>query len=71
MGLAGEEIPVACRIMAIVDAYDAMTNDRPYRAAMSHERALQELRFFAGIQFDPELTEVFIGMIGDGRDDDN
>jgi len=71
MGLAGEEIPVACRIMAIVDAYDAMTNDRPYRAAMSHERALQELRFFAGIQFDPELTEVFIDMIADGRDDDN
>ena len=71
MGLTGEEIPLACRLMAIVDAYDAMTNDRPYRAAMSHERALQELRFFAGIQFDPELTEVFIDMIGDGRDDDN
>ena len=67
MGLSGDEIPLACRIMAIVDAYDAMTHDRPYRPAMSHERAIQELRFYAGIQFDPELTERFIELIGDGN----
>jgi HD-GYP domain-containing protein (c-di-GMP phosphodiesterase class II) len=68
MGLSGEEIPLACRIISIADAYDAMTNHRPYRPAMSHERAIQELRFFAGIQFDPALAEKFIEIIGDGTD---
>jgi len=60
MGLQGEEIPLPCRIINIVDAYTAMTNDRPYRAAMSRERAVQELRFYAGLQFDPELVETFV-----------
>lgn len=58
-GLKGEEIPVACRILAVVDAYDAMTNDRPYRKAMTHRQALDELRRCAGTQFDPRLVEVF------------
>ncbi|MGE5421839.1 MAG: PAS domain S-box protein [Ignavibacteriales bacterium] len=62
LGLEGFEIPLECRILAIVDAYDAMTSDRPYRKAMSPVLAFQELRRCAGSQFDPELVEVFLGL---------
>jgi diguanylate cyclase (GGDEF)-like protein len=58
-GLAGTEIPVGARIVSIVDAYEAMIAGRPYRAAISHDAAVAELRRQAGIQFDPELVEVF------------
>ncbi len=61
-GLKGEEIPLISRIVAIIDAYDAMTNDRPYRKAISHEEATEELRRCAGTQFDPKLVEFFIEM---------
>ena len=60
LGLAGERIPIECRILAIADAYDAMTSDRPYRKAMTHEAAVAELRRCAGTQFDPELVNLFI-----------
>ncbi|WP_378954022.1 HD domain-containing phosphohydrolase [Pelosinus sp. sgz500959] len=60
LGLTGTEIPLECRILAIADAYDAMTSDRPYRRAMSHETAIEELKSYAGVQFDPELIEKFI-----------
>jgi diguanylate cyclase (GGDEF)-like protein/PAS domain S-box-containing protein len=60
IGLAGEEIPLECRILAIVDAYDAMTGERPYKGALSSQEALQELRRCAGTQFDPDLVERFI-----------
>ena len=58
-GLAGVDIPVGARIVSICDAYEAMIGGRPYRAAITHEAALEELRRMAGIQFDPELVEVF------------
>ena len=61
--LKGRDIPLECRIMAIVDAYDAMTNDRPYRLAMSKDAALAELRRCAGNQFDPDLVAVFLDLI--------
>ena len=60
LGLSGEAIPLACRILAIADAYDAMTSDRPYRKAIGHEEAIAELKRYAGIQFDPQLVEKFI-----------
>jgi HD-GYP domain-containing protein (c-di-GMP phosphodiesterase class II) len=63
LGLKGAEIPVECRIMAIVDAYDAMTNDRPYRKAMSHEDAVAELRRCAGTYFDPEHVDLFLDIL--------
>jgi HD-GYP domain-containing protein (c-di-GMP phosphodiesterase class II) len=62
-GLKGGEIPLAARIFAVVDAYDAMTSDRPYRPAMSHEEAIAELRRCAGTQFDPEVVDVFLRVI--------
>lgn len=62
LGLKGEEIPMQCRILAIADAYDAMTSERPYRQPLSHEAALEELRRCAGSQFDPWLTVDFIHM---------
>lgn len=61
-GLAGEDIPLAARMLSIVDAFDAMTGERPYKKAMSPEEALQEIRRCAGSQFDPSLVEVFLNL---------
>jgi HD-GYP domain-containing protein (c-di-GMP phosphodiesterase class II) len=61
-GLRGNDIPLGARIVAIADAYDAMTHDRPYKRAMSHDLAIQELRRHAGTQFDPELVALFCDL---------
>lgn len=63
LGLKGEEIPVECRILAIVDAFDAMTSDRPYRSPISVEAAVAELKRCAGSQFDPVVVEVFASVV--------
>jgi diguanylate cyclase (GGDEF)-like protein/PAS domain S-box-containing protein len=60
LGLKEESIPLECRILAIADAYDAMTSDRPYRKAMSQKQAFDELNKNSGIQFDPKLVPIFI-----------
>jgi len=68
-GLRGQDIPLAARIVAIADAYDAMTSHRPYRPAMSHAQAVRELRRGAGSQWDPELVPIFLKALrsGSGR----
>jgi PAS domain S-box-containing protein/diguanylate cyclase (GGDEF)-like protein len=61
-GLEGKEIPLGSRIIAVCDAYDAMTSDRPYRTAMSAETALCELKNNSGTQFDPAVVEAFVAV---------
>ncbi|MBK9714691.1 MAG: response regulator [Kouleothrix sp.] len=65
-GLSGEDIPIGARIITIVDAYDAMTTDRPYRAALSEEEAIRRLRAARGTQFDPNLLDVFLDLVASG-----
>jgi diguanylate cyclase (GGDEF)-like protein/putative nucleotidyltransferase with HDIG domain len=65
-GLAGEAIPLEARILAIADAFAAMTSARPYRDAFCDEKVLKELKRNAGKQFDPKLAEVFIAIIEAG-----
>jgi HD-GYP domain-containing protein (c-di-GMP phosphodiesterase class II) len=59
---AGNEIPVVARLLAIADAFDAMTSPRPYRAVMSIEAALEQIRQLAGQQFDPQMAEAFLAL---------
>ncbi|HRR42476.1 MAG TPA: HD domain-containing phosphohydrolase [Syntrophales bacterium] len=59
-GLAGEDIPLLSRIIAVADSFDAMTNNRPYRKAMEVETAVEELRKNAGLQFDREVVHCFL-----------
>ncbi len=62
-GAAGEEIPIEGRLLAIVDAFDAITSDRPYRRSQSIAAACEELRIFSGIQFDPLILDVFFQVL--------
>jgi putative nucleotidyltransferase with HDIG domain len=59
---AGDEIPLEARVLAIADAFDAMTSDRPYRRALTHEQAVAEVERCAGTQFDPEIARVFLEL---------
>jgi len=62
-GLKGETIPLEARIIAVADAYDAMTSDRSYRNGLSQEEAIKELKRCSSTQFDPKLIEVFVNQV--------
>ncbi len=62
-GLKGEDIPLESRIVAVVDAFEAMTSDRPYRKAMSVEEALEELKRCSGGQFDPQVVRIMVTLV--------
>lgn len=68
-GLSGEEVPLQGRLMAVVDTFDAITSDRPYRKSLGYEKAIQELRDCSGTQFDPEIARVLIDAWEDGSID--
>jgi putative two-component system response regulator len=63
-GLAGEDIPLLGRLMALVDVYDALTSDRPYKKAFSHEEALRIMLDGGGKHFDPALVSLFAQVVG-------
>lgn len=65
-GLKGDEIRLEAKIISVVDAYDAMTSDRPYRRALSREEAIEELKRNAGTQFDAEVVEAFLDLLEQG-----
>jgi len=61
-GLARGDIPLEARIVAVADAYDAMTFDRPYKAALTHEQAIAEVERWSGSQFDPQVAEALLDL---------
>lgn len=63
LGIKGEEIPLECRILSIVDSFDAMTNDRPYSRAKDKDSAIEEIKKCSGTQFDPTLVDIFLTVI--------
>ncbi|HXR61572.1 MAG TPA: HD domain-containing phosphohydrolase, partial [Solirubrobacterales bacterium] len=67
--LAGREIPLGSRAILICDAYNAMTEGRPYRPPLSSAEALEELRRAAGTQFDPELVRSFCDRVAPGLEE--
>jgi HD-GYP domain-containing protein (c-di-GMP phosphodiesterase class II) len=62
-GIAGEEIPLASRIVLACDAWHAMTSRRPYRPPLAHHEAIGELEHGAGTQFDPDVVDALIGLL--------
>lgn len=62
-GLRDREIPRLCRMLTVIDSFDAMTTERPYQKTKTVDEAINELRACAGSQFDPELAELFIRYI--------
>jgi len=62
-GLTGEDIPLPARVFSVVDAFDAMTSDRPYRKSLGVERAVAEIQKMAGTQFDPEVARAFVDLV--------
>jgi len=62
-GLAADQIPLPARVFSVVDAYDAMTTNRPYRAALGVEHAMEEITRMGGSQFDPEVARAFVELI--------
>ncbi len=68
-GLKGEEIPQTSRIISVVDAFDAMSSDRPYRRALARSTAIDEIRRFAGTQFDPHFAKEYLVLLESGACD--
>ncbi|MBR2706999.1 MAG: hypothetical protein IKE74_07180 [Mogibacterium sp.] len=70
-GLSGEDIPAIARIIAVADAYDAMTSSRSYRDRLSDERTKEELEKGMGTQFDPEYAKIMLRIMDEKSNDDS
>ncbi|HXQ38001.1 MAG TPA: HD domain-containing phosphohydrolase, partial [Anaerolineales bacterium] len=68
LGLKGEEIPLSARLFAIVDVWDALRSDRPYRQGWPDEKVLQYLRAESGAHFDPKAVELFLQVVNERSD---
>lgn len=66
-GYSGEQIPYLSRIISVADTFDVITHDRPYKAALSVEEAVDEIKFNSGKQFDPKIVEAFLSISGKER----
>ncbi len=66
-GLKGEQVPIGARIATVVDAFDAMITDRPYRKGMPVERAIEELKRNRGVQFDPQVVDALVSLYEEGN----
>jgi len=66
-GLKGEEIPLTARLFAVIDVYDALRSDRPYRKAWSKEKTIHHLRALSGTHFDPRAVRVFLDMLSSDK----
>ncbi|MCL2109748.1 MAG: two-component system response regulator, partial [Oscillospiraceae bacterium] len=64
-GLAGEDIPLEGRIMAIADVYDALVSERPYKQPFAHEKAVEIIKGDSGTHFDPKIVEAFLNVAED------
>jgi HD-GYP domain-containing protein (c-di-GMP phosphodiesterase class II) len=64
-GLKGEEIPLSARIFAVVDVWDALRSDRPYRSSWEAEKVLDYIKEQSGLHFDPSVVEIFVQMVGE------
>ncbi|WP_291626689.1 diguanylate cyclase [Clostridium sp.] len=65
--LKGKEIPYLSRVLCVVDSFDAMTSNRPYNARKTYEQAIEEVRKYSGVQFDPEISAKFIEVINENK----
>lgn len=65
--LKGKEIPYLSRVLCVVDSFDAMTSNRPYNARKTYEQAIEEMRKYSGVQFDPEISAKFIEVINENK----
>jgi len=68
-GLKGEEIPVSARIFAVIDVWDALLSDRPYRSAWARDKVIEYIKEQSGIQFDPKITDIFMELVEAGEMD--
>jgi putative two-component system response regulator len=67
-GLAGEEIPIAARLFAVIDVWDALRSDRPYRAGWTIEKTREHIIEGSGKHFDPQVVEAFLSLLDESPD---
>ncbi len=68
-GLKGEDIPILSRISFLVNSFEAMTRDRPYRKKMAYDEAINEIKKYSGVQFDPKITDIFLEILKKDREE--